>query len=156
MAGKAKFHLTAGTSIGVTESAVATIEAVASANKLEIGTTQKEISYTGGQKQDVDVGVLLSEEEEMENGLESPGELSLSGNWFPSDEGQASLRAADADNSIRGLVLTFKSGATATMLVQVRQESWGVQKSGVATGGFTLRVKGKPVYASAPAGGTGE
>lgn len=141
MAGKAKFHLTAGTSIGVTESAVSNIEAVDSATLLEIGTTQKEISYTGGQKQDVDVGVLLSEEEEMENGLESPGELSLSGNWFPSDEGQASLRAADADNTTRGLVLTFKSGATATMLVQVRQETWGVQKSGVATGGFTLRVK---------------
>ncbi|OLO05282.1 phage tail tube protein [Salinicola socius] len=160
MAGKAKFQLTAGTSIGITESAVATIEEVASATMLEIGTTQKEVSYTGGQKQDIDVTVLLSEEQEMDNGLEAPGELSLSGNWLPSDTGQTSLRAADADNSIRGLVLTFKSGAKATMLVQVRQETWGVSANGVATGGFTLRVKGKPKYDPAPAQdsgtGTGE
>lgn len=155
MAGKAKYQLTAGTSIGITESAVDTIEDVAGATMLEIGTTQKEISYTGGQKQDIDVTVLLSDEQEMDNGLEAPGELSLSGNWLASDTGQTSLRAADADNSIRGLLLKFKSGATATMLVQVRQETWGVSANGVATGGFTLRVKGKPVYAAAPEPETG-
>ncbi|WFF40395.1 phage tail protein [Salinicola endophyticus] len=152
MAGKAKYQLTAGTVLGITSTAVATLEEVDTASLLAISTTQKEVSFTGGQKQDIDVTVLESEEQEMENGLEAPGELSLSGNWLPQDEGQTALRAADADNSIRGLKLTFKSGATATMLVQVRQETWSVQPNGVATGGFTLRVKGKPAYATADAG----
>ncbi|KFF50457.1 hypothetical protein GY26_01845 [Gammaproteobacteria bacterium MFB021] len=152
MAGKAKYQLTAGTSIGITDAAIETLEDMATATLLEIGTTQKEVTYTGGQKQDVEVTVLLSDEQEMDNGLESPGELSLSGNWLPSDTGQMSLRAADADNSKRGIVLTFPSGNKSTMLVQVRQETWSVGVNGVASGGFTLRVKGKPQYTEVSAG----
>jgi hypothetical protein len=99
--------------------------------------------------------VLESDEQEMENGLRGMGELTISGNWKPEDEGQDSLRAADADDSLRLLEIEFKTGNKVRILNQVRQDSWSIAQNGVASGTFNLRVIGKPVYepATAPVGG---
>lgn len=156
MARKAKYQLTAGTIVWVSATAVADINVtVPEADQNKISTTAKEVSYTGGQKSDLDMTVLESDEQEMENGLRGMGELTISGNWKPDDAGQDSLRAADADDSLRLLNITFKSGNAVKLLVQVRQDSWSIAQNGVASGTFNLRVIGKPGYAAAtaPAGG---
>ncbi|MCB8889931.1 phage tail tube protein [Vreelandella malpeensis] len=157
MARKAKYVLTAGTVVWVSAAAVDSIEdTVPSTDQKRISTTAKEISYTGGQKSDLDMTVLESDEQEMENGLRAMGELTISGNWKPDDEGQDSLRAADADDSLRLMNIKFKSGSSVKLLVQVRQDSWQIAQNGVASGTFNLRVVGKPTYAAAPVGGGGE
>lgn len=151
MARKAKYQLTAGTIVRVSAAAVNSIdETVAEDGWKKISTTAKEISYTGGQKSDLDMTVLESDEQEMENGLRGMGELTISGNWKPEDEGQDSLRAADADDSLRLLEIEFKSGNKVRLLNQVRQDSWSIAQNGVASGTFNLRVIGKPVYEPAP------
>ena len=53
-----------------------------SATFLDLSCTIKEIQFTGGQKQDIDVTTLCSEEQENINGLPSPSEISLSGNFY--------------------------------------------------------------------------
>ena len=157
MARKAKYVLTAGTVVWVSASAIDDITATIPADdQRRISTTAKEISYTGGQKSDLDMTVLESDEQEMENGLRAMGELTISGNWKPDDEGQDSLRAADADDSLRLMNIKFKSGASVKLLVQVRQDSWQIAQNGVASGTFNLRVVGKPDYVKAPAPETGE
>lgn len=149
MARKAKYQLTAGTVVEVSGAAVETIEDEVAEWK-KISTTAKEIAYTAGQKSDLDVTVIESEEEELENGLRGQGELTISGNWKQEDEGQDTLRAADADDSLRIVRVTFKTGNTAKLLVQVRQDNWSIAPNGVATGGFNLRVIGQPAYEPAP------
>ncbi|WP_422101910.1 hypothetical protein [Vreelandella sp.] len=156
MARKAKYQLTAGTIVWVSEKAVDDITAmVPEEEQNKISTTSKEISYTGGQKSDLDVTVLESDEQEMENGLRGMGELTINGNWKPEDAGQDSLRAADADDSLRLMAIKFKSGNGVKLLVQVRQDSWNVAQNGVASGTFNLRVIGKPLYEPAPAAPAG-
>lgn len=151
MARKAKYVLTAGTKVWVSSGPVEDITAtVAEEDQQKISTTAKEISYTGGQKSDLDMTVLESEEQEMENGLRGMGELTVSGNWKPDDEGQTSLRTADADDSLRLMSITFKSGTSVKLLIQVRQDSWNIAQNGVASGTFNLRVVGKPDYQPAP------
>ncbi|NDL70507.1 phage tail tube protein [Vreelandella alkaliphila] len=154
MARKAKFQLTKGTVVEVSAAAVATLDATVS-EWLKISTTSKEISYTGGQKQEIDVTVLESEEQEMENGLRAPGELTISGNWTTDDPGQDSLRDADADadDTYRQLRVTFENGKSARMLVQVRQENWSIAPNGVASGGFNLRIMEGPAYGADAGGG---
>lgn len=153
MARKAKFQLTNSTVVEVSATAAASLETEV-AEWLKISTTAKEISYTGGQKQDVDVTVLESDDQEMENGLRAPGELTISGNWTTDDPGQDSLREADEDDSYRQLRITFKNGKRTTMLVQVRQENWSIAANGVASGGFNCRIKEGPVNGvAAPVGG---
>jgi hypothetical protein len=45
---------------------------------LEAECATKEISYTGGQKSDIDVTTLCSTEQEQTNGLAAPAEMSIS------------------------------------------------------------------------------
>jgi hypothetical protein len=147
MARKAKYQLTASTKVRVSAEAVNDIDATIAENGWKkISTTAKEISYTGGQKSDLDMTVLESDEQELENGLRAMGELTISGNWKPDDEGQGSLRAADADDSLRLLEIEFKTGNQVRLLTQVRQDSWSIAQNGVASGTFNLRVVGSPVY----------
>ena len=54
----------------------ATKETMDSATFLDLSCTIKEIQFTGGQKQDIDVTTLCSEEQENINGLPSPSEIS--------------------------------------------------------------------------------
>lgn len=154
MTRKAKFQLTKSTVIEVSAAAVTALEPEAT-EWLKISTTAKELSYTGGQKQDIDVTVLESDYQEMENGLRAPGELTISGNWTSDDPGQDSLRAADEDDTYRQLRVTFKNGKRTTMLVQVRQENWSLAANGVASGGFNCRIMEGPVNGVAAGGGGG-
>lgn len=80
----------------------------------------------------------------MTNGLASPGEVTISGNWSP-DEGQEALRSAYDNDTIHIIKVEFPSGNGYTFLAEVRQNSWSVATSGVVTASFTLRMKGKPV-----------
>jgi hypothetical protein len=60
---------------------------------LNLSCTIKQASFTAGQKNDIDVTVLCSDETENINGLPAPSEMSLSGNFY--------RNPADASCSIR-------------------------------------------------------
>ncbi|OKO99380.1 phage tail tube protein [Xenorhabdus eapokensis] len=110
-----------------------------------IDCTTKEISYTGGQKSDIEVTTLCSTEQEMTNGLAAPGEITLSGNWSADEAGQNTLRHAYDTDELHAFKVEFPTGNGYAFLAEVRQNSWSVATSGVVTASFTLRLKGKPV-----------
>ena len=49
---------------------------------LNLSCTIKQASFTAGQKNDIDVTTLCSDETENINGLPAPSEMSLSGNFY--------------------------------------------------------------------------
>ena len=57
-----------GTKIQIT-SAPATLDTIGAATWLDLHCTIKEVQFTGGQKQDIDVTTLCSTEQENINGL---------------------------------------------------------------------------------------
>lgn len=63
-------------------SAPVTAETLSSASFLELSCTIKEVQFTAGQKQDIDVTTLCSTEQENINGLGAASEISMSGNGF--------------------------------------------------------------------------
>ncbi len=67
-----KYEKTQGTKISISK-LPATEANPASAEFLPLACAAKEIGYTGGQKSDIDVTTLCSTEQEMTNGLASPG-----------------------------------------------------------------------------------
>ncbi len=136
-----QYEKTQGTKIGVSK-LPATPATVASSDFLPIDCTTKEISFTGGQKSDIDVTTLCSTEQEMTNGLAAPSEVSLSGNWADA-EGQEVLRQAYENDTIHAFKVEFPSGSGYSFLAEVRQNSWAVSSGGVVTASFTLRLKGK-------------
>ncbi len=138
-----KYEKTQGTKISISK-LPATEANPASAEFLPLACAAKEIGYTGGQKSDIDVTTLCSTEQEMTNGLASPGEVTISGNWSP-DEGQEALRAAYDNDTIHAFKVEFPSGNGYAFLAEVRQNSWSAATSGLVTASFTLRMKGKPV-----------
>lgn len=137
----AKHEKTQGTKISVSKLAATDIAAVET-DSLSIDCTTKEISYTGGQKQDIDVTTLCSTEQEMINGLAAPAEVTISGNWAL-DEGQEVLRQAYDDDTVHAFKVVFPSNNGYAFLAEVRQNSWSVSTNGVVTASFTLRLKGK-------------
>jgi hypothetical protein len=78
-----KYEKTKGTQIGIS-SAPVTEEDFKAAGFPTAGVTflvgmrHEEISYTGGQKSDIDVTTLCSTEQEQTNGLAAPAEMSIS------------------------------------------------------------------------------
>jgi hypothetical protein len=74
----------------------------------ECGT--KEISYTGGQKSDIDVTTLCSTEQEHTNGLAAPAEMSISRNWVGDEEAQLALQTAYENDELRALKVVFPPG----------------------------------------------
>ncbi|KMJ44138.1 phage tail protein [Xenorhabdus khoisanae] len=110
-----------------------------------IDCTTKEISYTGGQKSDIEVTTLCSTEQEMTNGLAAPGEITLSGNWSADEPGQDTLRTAYDTDELHAFKVEFPTGNGYAFLAEVRQNSWSVSASGLVTASFTLRLKGKPL-----------
>ncbi|MDC9591066.1 phage tail tube protein [Xenorhabdus sp. XENO-10] len=110
-----------------------------------IDCTTKELSYTGGQKSDIEVTTLCSTEQEMTNGLAAPGEITLSGNWSAEEAGQDTLRHAYDTDELHAFKVEFPTGNGYAFLAEVRQNSWSVTASGLVTASFTLRLKGKPV-----------
>ncbi|EHE5642689.1 immunoglobulin domain-containing protein [Escherichia coli] len=63
-------------------SAPVTAETLDSASYLGLSCTIKEVQFTAGQKQDIDVTTLCSVEQENINGLGAASEISMSGNGF--------------------------------------------------------------------------
>ncbi|MBX9342860.1 phage tail tube protein [Morganella morganii] len=138
-----KYEKTQGTKISISKLPATEVNPT-SAEFLPLACAAKEISYTGGQKSDIDVTTLCSTEQEMTNGLASPGEITISGNWSP-DEGQDVLRTAYDKDTIHAFKVEFPSGNGYAFLAEVRQNSWSAATSGLVTASFTLRMKGKPV-----------
>ena len=145
-----KFEKTKGTKIGVS-SAPVTEEAfqasgfpASSVTFLDAECATKEISFTGGQKSDIDVTTLCSTEQEQTNGLAAPAEMSISRNWVGDEAAQMALQAAYENDELRALKVVFPSGNGFYVLVEVRQSSWSVATSAVVAATYSLRVRGKP------------
>ncbi|MEJ4043474.1 immunoglobulin domain-containing protein [Erwinia sp. SLM-02] len=124
-------------------SAPVTVEGLAAATWLNLSCTLKQASFTAGQKNDIDVTVLCSDETENINGLPAPAEMSLSGN-FSRNPGQDALRDAYDNDGVYGFKVVFPSGNGFLMRAEVRQHTWDSQANSVIAATFSLRLKGKP------------
>ncbi|PTA87456.1 phage tail protein [Kosakonia sp. H7A] len=111
---------------------------------LEASCASKEISYTGGQKSDIDVTTFCSSEQEQTNGLAAPAEMALTRNWVGDEEARLALQTAYDNDELRALKITFASGNGYYILVEVRQSSWSAATSNVVAATYSLRVRGKP------------
>lgn len=120
-----------------------TVEGLATATWLNLSCTLKQASFTAGQKNDIDVTVLCSEETENINGLPAPSEMSLSGN-FSRNPAQDALRDAYDNDGVYGFKVVFPSGNGFLMRAEVRQHTWDSQANSVIAATFSLRLKGKP------------
>lgn len=139
-----KFEKTQGTQIFVSDGPV-TEANPATAKWFPTSCSIKEISYTSGQKTDIETTTLCSEEQEMEDGLPAAAEISLTRNFSAYDDGQKSLSQAYEDGSLRAVKVIFPSGAGFAFLSSVRQDNWSAATNGIVSGTYSLRVKGKPV-----------
>ncbi|HAS1743155.1 TPA: hypothetical protein I4G32_25170, partial [Enterobacter hormaechei subsp. oharae] len=95
------------------------------------------------QKQDIDVTTLCSEEQENINGLPSPSEISLSGNFYK-NPAQDALREAYGNDTTYAFQVIFPSGKGFKFLAEIRQHTWSSGTNGVVAATFSLRLKGKP------------
>ncbi|WP_418353749.1 phage tail tube protein [Serratia fonticola] len=112
---------------------------------LSASCSMRELSFTGGQKSDIEITTFCSEEQEMVNGLKAPSEMSINKNWSAYDTAQDSLMEADETDTRRAIRIIFPSGNGFAYLAEVRQNSWSAATSGIVTASFTLRIIGKPV-----------
>lgn len=138
-----KYEKTQGTKLSITDGPATEVDPIG-ATWLEGQCATREISYTGGQKSDIDVTTLCSTEQEMTNGLAAPGELSLTRNWAADDPVLDELETAYENDELRAFKVTFPSGNGYSFLAEVRQNSWSVATAGVVSASYTLRLKGKP------------
>ncbi|AYE16593.1 TPA: phage tail protein [Escherichia coli] len=120
-----------------------TIADLISATFLNLSCTIKQASFTAGQKQDIDVTTLCSDEQENINGLAAASEMSLSGNFFR-NPAQDTLRTAYDTDAVYGFKIIFPSGNGFIFRAEVRQHTWDSQTNGVVAATFSLRLKGKP------------
>lgn len=145
-----KYEVTKGTQIGISDAPVSAEDFQSSGfpgvgvSFLVAECATKEISFTGGQKGDIDVTTLCSLEQEQTNGLAAPAEMSISRNWVGDEEAQLALQTAYDNDELRALRVIFPSGNGFYMLVEVRQSSWSAATSGVVSATYSLRVRGKP------------
>ncbi|MCK6678248.1 immunoglobulin domain-containing protein [Enterobacter asburiae] len=121
-----------------------TAAALAVASYLNLSCTIKQASFTAGQKQDIDVTVLCSDEQENVNGLPASSEMSLSGNFYR-NPAQDALRDAYDNDTVYGFKIIFPSGNGYMFRAEVRQHTWDSQTNGVVAATFSLRLKGKPI-----------
>lgn len=80
-------------------SAPVTAETLDSASYLGLSCTIKEVQFTAGQKQDIDVTTLCSVEQENINGLGAASEISMSGNFYLNAAQNALRSAYDNDTT---------------------------------------------------------
>ncbi len=139
-----KYEKTQGTVFSVSAE-VATEANPLDAVWLSASCSTKELNFTGGQKDDIDVTSLCSTEKEMVNGLSSPAEMTINRNWSAEETAQSSLMAAYEDDTRRAITVVFPSGNGFAYLAEVRQNSWSAGLSGVVSASYTLRIIGKPV-----------
>lgn len=146
MAGKnAIYEKSQGTTLAVSATPVSQLPAPAQTVWVDGSCATKEISFQSGQKADIDVTTLCSVVQEQTNGLEAPGELTLTRNWARSDPMLAELETASANDEIRAYRIIFPSGNGFQLLAEVRQNTWSVATSNTVAASYTLRVSGKPV-----------
>lgn len=129
-------------------SAPVTAETLDSASYLGLSCTIKEVQFTAGQKQDIDVTTLCSVEQENINGLGAASEISMSGNFYL-NAAQNALRSAYDNDTTYGFKVIFPSGNGFTFMAEVRQHTWSAGTNGVVAATFSLRLKGKPVLTTA-------
>lgn len=110
----------------------------------DLSCTLKQVSFTAGQKQDIDATVLCSDEVENINGLPQPSEISMSGNFYR-NPAQDTLREAYDNDGIYGFRVVFPSGNGYMFRAEVRQHTWDTQTNGLVAATFSLRLKGKPI-----------
>lgn len=125
-------------------SAPATAETMEKAEYLRLDCTIKEVQFTAGQKQDIDVTTLCSTEQENINGLGASSEISMSGNFYL-NQAQNALRDAYDNDTVYAFKVQFPSGKGFKFLAEVRQHTWSSGTNGVVAATFSLRLKGKPV-----------
>jgi hypothetical protein len=108
-----KYEKTKGTQIGISNAPVTEDDfkaagfPTAGVTFLEAECATKEISYTGGQKSDIDVTTLCSTEQEQTNGLAAPAEMSISRNWVGDEAAQLALQTAYENDELRALKVVF-------------------------------------------------
>lgn len=129
-------------------SAPATAETMDKAEYLRLDCTIKEVQFTAGQKQDIDVTTLCSTEQENINGLGASSEISMSGNFYL-NQAQNALRDAYDNDALYAFKVLFPSGKGFKFLAEVRQHTWSSGTNGVVAATFSLRLKGKPVLTTA-------
>ncbi|MDH2066887.1 phage tail protein [Pantoea sp. GD03673] len=150
-----KYEKTQGMTIGVSSTPV-TADAF-NASGFPNGITffnaecaTKEVTYTGGQKSDIDVTTLCSIEQEQTNGLAAPAEMALTRNWVGDEQARQALQQAYDNDELRVLKVVFPSGNGYYALIEVRQSSWSAGTSAVVSSTYSLRVRGKPKPIVAP------
>lgn len=124
-------------------SAPVTTETLGKAEFLGLSCSIKEVQFTAGQKQDIDVTTLCSTEQENINGLGAASEISMSGNFWL-NQAQNALRDAYDNDTTYGFKVEFPSGKGFMFLAEVRQHTWSVSTNSVVSATFSLRLKGKP------------
>jgi len=144
-----KYEKTQGMTIGVSSAPVSADEFNASGfpngiTFLDAQCATKEVTYTGGQKSDIDVTTLCSTEQEQTNGLAAPAEMALTRNWVGDEEARQALQQAYDNDELRVLKVVFPSGNGYYALIEVRQSSWSAGTSAVVSSTYSLRVRGKP------------
>lgn len=153
-----QYEVTKGTQVGVSKTPIS--EAVFTsigfpASDVEFLNAEfatKEISYTGGQKSDIDVTTLGSQQQEQTNGLAAAAEMSLTRNWVGQEDARLALQTAYDNDELRALKIVFPSGNGYYVLVEVRQSSWSAATSGAVSATYSLRVRGKPKLIVASSG----
>lgn len=103
-------------------SAPATAETMDKAEYLRLDCTIKEVQFTAGQKQDIDVTTLCSTEQENINGLGASSEISMSGNFYL-NQAQNALRDAYDNDALYAFKVLFPSGKGFKFLAEVRQHT---------------------------------
>ncbi|WOZ75668.1 phage tail protein [Kosakonia sacchari] len=145
-----KYEVTKGMQVGISDAPVNEDYFKSSGfpgpgvNFLVAECATRELSYTGGQKADIDVTTLCSLEQEQTNGLAAPAEMAITRNWVGDEEARLALQTAYENDELRALKIVFPSGNGFYVLVEVRQSSWSVATSAVVGATYSLRVRGKP------------
>lgn len=130
-----------GTRVQIT-SVPATVETLNTSTFLDLHCTIKEVQFTAGQKQDIDVTTLCSTEQENINGLGAQSEISMSGNFYL-NPAQDALRDAYDNDKTYGFRIIFPSGVGFQFLSEVRQHTWSSGTNSVVAATFSLRLKGR-------------
>ncbi|MFT0137281.1 hypothetical protein ACEK07_04375 [Alcanivoracaceae bacterium MT1] len=136
-----KYVLTKETVVEVSAAAATAISEASTATFVGISCVGNEFSYNDGQPTEVDVATFCSTEQESDDGLAAAAEITIAGNFVPTDEGLLSLKDSKKTGTLRLLRLTFRDGSIFTYLVQVRQNSFTGQVSNKWTTSITMRVK---------------
>ncbi|WP_186058873.1 phage tail tube protein [Burkholderia gladioli] len=122
---------------------------------VDLSATGKQVSYQGGQSDEIDTTTFASDEKEFELGLGDPGELSVEGNYKPSDAGQAVLLDAHRTKNKYVVRISFADEDKTQSLVvgMVRQYQWQAAVNGIVSSTYSLRLSGATKIVTTPPAG---